>query len=377
MPWGVAAAAVGAGIGAVSSNSASKKQQSGANAALGEQQREYDTTRNDNQTALDARNNSLAMMQNKAGQYSSSPTAASVMAEPGYQFGMDQGRNSLEGSASAGGGLYSGATMKALQQYGNDYGTTKFDDAFNRQQTSQDADFNRYASIGGLGQVGTSQIGQAGQNMANNNSAIDMANGRAQAGFGVANGNMWGSAFNQAGSALANGGGGYGRNSGNGGWFSGQMGTVGAKMDGSYNQDYGNEGVQHHADGGPVRQEPVIGSKSPVRTGGGGGLSPNAILAAMAAKNAPVSQDGIGALPANYLMNPKAVLDAQMQQAGAYKMGGAVHGPGGPRTDSIPARLSNGEHVMDAASVNALGGGSNEAGQQKLNKLRAMIKGGR
>jgi hypothetical protein len=58
-----------------------------------------------------------------------------------------------------------------------------------------------------------------------------------------------------------------------------------------------------------------------------------------------------------------------------YDSGGMVHGPGGPRDDAIPAHLSNGEHVMDAASVTALGRGSNARGQKKLNALRAVLKG--
>lgn len=38
------------------------------------------------------------------------------------------------------------------------------------------------------------------------------------------------------------------------------------------------------------------------------------------------------------------------------KDGGAIYGPGGPRDDMVPRRLSNGEHVLTAADVAALGG---------------------
>ena len=40
----------------------------------------------------------------------------------------------------------------------------------------------------------------------------------------------------------------------------------------------------------------------------------------------------------------------------AFSMGGAAFGPGGPRADQIPAWLSNGEHVLTADDVNAMGG---------------------
>ncbi|MFF9565726.1 phage tail tape measure protein [Leifsonia sp. NPDC014704] len=36
--------------------------------------------------------------------------------------------------------------------------------------------------------------------------------------------------------------------------------------------------------------------------------------------------------------------------------GGAIYGPGGPRDDMVIRRLSNGEHVLDAADVQAMGG---------------------
>jgi len=39
-----------------------------------------------------------------------------------------------------------------------------------------------------------------------------------------------------------------------------------------------------------------------------------------------------------------------------YEMGGFVDGPGGPKTDSIPARLSDGEFVMTAEAVEGSGG---------------------
>lgn len=44
--------------------------------------------------------------------------------------------------------------------------------------------------------------------------------------------------------------------------------------------------------------------------------------------------------------------------------GGAVRGPGGPRDDKIPAMLSNGEYVLPADTVRAVG-------KQRLDALRA------
>jgi len=50
--------------------------------------------------------------------------------------------------------------------------------------------------------------------------------------------------------------------------------------------------------------------------------------------------------------------------------GGSVHGPGSTTSDSIPAMLSNGEHVWTAAEVAALGG------HQAMHALRAAVMRG-
>lgn len=78
---------------------------------------------------------------------------------PGYQFGLDQGTKAVETSAAAKGGLYSGAAMKALQRFGNDYA----------DQQGYTPYVNRIAAAAGIGQTNpvgslTSAAGQYGQN---------------------------------------------------------------------------------------------------------------------------------------------------------------------------------------------------------------------
>lgn len=52
----------------------------------------------------------------------------------------------------------------------------------------------------------------------------------------------------------------------------------------------------------------------------------------------------------------------------------AVKGPGGGQDDKIPAMLSDGEYIMDAETVSALGDGSTEAGAQTLDRLRENLR---
>lgn len=51
---------------------------------------------------------------------------------PGYEFRLKQGQEALENSAAAKGGLFSGNTGIALQEYGQDYATSEYDNYLRR-----------------------------------------------------------------------------------------------------------------------------------------------------------------------------------------------------------------------------------------------------
>lgn len=183
-----------AAINSDASHSAANKQSDAARYGADMQWKMYDQTRQDNMPALGARNTSLAQLlqmlgvggNTKAANYGSMVrpfTGADLANDPGYQFGLNQGRDAIQHSAAARGGLYSGATMKALERYGQDYGGTKLGEAFQRNRQSTGDMFDRFASLAGLGQTGASQIGQAGMNAANNagNYGIQGANAQAAA----------------------------------------------------------------------------------------------------------------------------------------------------------------------------------------------------
>jgi hypothetical protein len=55
-------------------------------------------------------------------------------------------------------------------------------------------------------------------------------------------------------------------------------------------------------------------------------------------------------------------------------MGHYVRGGGTGTSDSIPARLSDGEYVIDAQTVSMLGDGSSDAGAKRLDEMRAAIR---
>lgn len=120
---------------------------------------------------------------------------------PGYQFGLDEGNKSVQASAAARGGLNSGATLKALQRYGNDYA----------DQQGYTPYMNRLAALSGMAQTSTTTTGALGQQTANQIGQNTMAAGdaRAQGIYGSAN--AWSNFANTAAKTAGNyfGGSGY------------------------------------------------------------------------------------------------------------------------------------------------------------------------
>lgn len=143
----------------------------------------YQQTRQDNMPALEARNAGLSGYQGLI------KNPGSVQNDPGYAFGRDQGIQGIDRSAAGRGGLYSGATLKAQTKFGNDYATTKFDNAL-----------GRYGNLAQLGGTGTQTIANSansyGQQAANNITGAGNASASGTVGSANAWGNALGSAYN-------------------------------------------------------------------------------------------------------------------------------------------------------------------------------------
>jgi hypothetical protein len=199
----------------------------------------YDTTRADNMPALDARNASLDKMRSLLGIGGDTSQAGygslggaikptDVQNEAGYQFGLNQGLTAQNNLLGARGMRNSGAAIKAATRYGNDYATTKYDNAFNREVANRSAQLNPLQSVAGLGQTGASTVASAGTNYANNVSSNQTSLGNAQAANSLSQGNIWGNTINQLGSIYKNSAtSGNGYTMGSDGWAN------------SYDQNYG------------------------------------------------------------------------------------------------------------------------------------------
>jgi hypothetical protein len=161
-------------------------------AAIDEQRRQFDLTRGDFAPYREAGARGLGLYEQGVSQV---PSAQDVMAQPGYQFGMDQGMNALQRQIAAHGGRNSGAAQKAATRYGTDYATTKYNDAWAKRN-------DRLAQLGalaGIGQAATSSTAGSGMNSANAISGLIQNQGDTRAGGTLAQGNIWGNTANAIG----------------------------------------------------------------------------------------------------------------------------------------------------------------------------------
>ena len=205
----VAAAVVGAATVAGSMYSskqagkAAKTQAASADRASEIQQANFEQTRKDLMPYKQAGDTSLGQLMGQMtpdGYFNQTYTGQDIYSDPSYQFRLQQGQNAIQSSAAAQGGLLSGATLKALQGYGQDMASQEYSNAYNRFNADQTNRYNRLSNLVGIGQNAAAQVGNAGaqtsQAIANNT----MAGANALAAGQIGSANAWTNGAQQLGS---------------------------------------------------------------------------------------------------------------------------------------------------------------------------------
>lgn len=107
-------------------------------------------------------------------------------ADPGYQFRLNEGLDAVASSAGARHGMNSGAAMKALNRYGQDYASNEYGNVFARQYGMFNDRMNRLGQLAAGGQAAAGMQASASQNYAGNMGQNTMAGSQAAA-QGIAN----------------------------------------------------------------------------------------------------------------------------------------------------------------------------------------------
>ena len=134
--------------------------------------------------------------------------------DPGYQFGLNQGELGINRGQASRGNFLSGAAMKELARFNEDYAGTKFNDAFSRNLNTWNTNLNAYndnrnriynflSGTSSAGQNAATQVGNNSQQVSNNvgNALMGGANASAAGTIGTANALQ--SGINQAYNAYA------------------------------------------------------------------------------------------------------------------------------------------------------------------------------
>lgn len=152
----------------------------------------YDQTRKDLSPYAQAGGTALSQLMGgmgSNGQFMQEYSGQDIYDDPSYQFRLQQGQDSIQSGAAAQGGLLSGATQKALLNYGQDAASQEFGNAYNRFNADQTNQYNRLSNLVGLGQNAAAQQGNVGMQTAQAVASNTMAGANAQAAGTIAAGN--------------------------------------------------------------------------------------------------------------------------------------------------------------------------------------------
>ena len=146
------------------------------------------------------------------GAFNSTPTGEQVLAQdPGYDFRLQEGQKALERAEAAGGSVGSGGALKAGIQYGQNFASGEYQNAYQRFLDTRQANYSNLANLANYGQNANSQFlgatGNYGGEVAGLTTGTAAANanaltniGDAQASGYVGGANRWAGAL----SGLAN-----------------------------------------------------------------------------------------------------------------------------------------------------------------------------
>ena len=135
-------------------------------------------------------------------------TLANLVNDPGYQFRLQQGQQTLENSAAARGNLLSGATLKDLTGYAQGMASQEGQAAYSRDMNAFNNTQNQLANLMQTGFNASGQIVGNGQATTNNLANLAMAQGQNTANLWNTRAQAVGGLLDQLGSAIGSGFGG-------------------------------------------------------------------------------------------------------------------------------------------------------------------------
>jgi hypothetical protein len=115
--------------------------------------------------------NRLGALYGQGGEYTQQPTLEQLQMDPGYNFRLQQGQQTMLNAARGGGLAGSGAALKAAARYGAGEASQEYQNAYSRFMANRLAATQGLQNLAGLGasaaNTATGLAGQTGGNIAN------------------------------------------------------------------------------------------------------------------------------------------------------------------------------------------------------------------
>ncbi len=196
------AAVAGGAMSASASKSAAKKQANAAEAATQAQLEQYNQTREDLAPYREAGGYGLEQLLAgyKDGSLLKGYDGSQLYQDPSYKFRLNEGLNSVQSGAASQGGLLSGATLRALNNYGQEAASQEYNNAYTRYTNDQQNRYARLKDLANMGQNSAVQTGTMGQSAVGAAGANMVQGANASAAGTIGANNAWTNSIGQLGS---------------------------------------------------------------------------------------------------------------------------------------------------------------------------------
>lgn len=116
--------------------------------------------------------------------------------DPAYGFRLQTGIDSITASGAAGGKMASGDMGVALQNYGQNLASEEWGNSYNRDLQQKTDQYNRLASMAGLGQTAATVLGSQGAQAVDSMNESNLTGATALGSGAIGSANAWASGFN-------------------------------------------------------------------------------------------------------------------------------------------------------------------------------------
>jgi len=205
--------AIGSGLDASkASKKAANQSSAGYNDATALQRQMYNETVARNKPFVEGGTNAFNSLLDRLGlsgntaapgynSFGKAPTSEEVMAQPGYQFALNQGQSALERQLNARGHYYSPQAEQRLLEHNQNYATKRYGDEYNRRVADDQNQYNRLSGVANLGQSSANNTAAAGQQFAGAYGQNAIGSADAQANSTLSQSSIWQNAIDQSVSA--------------------------------------------------------------------------------------------------------------------------------------------------------------------------------